>query len=96
MKPKEGLSTPVVFQHLDLDQLSPADPVNLLEQFTDYSLNRAEYVNDLESPAFKAMPSLQQMKLELQVFVQKKGKMLFLNIVAGVAFAGMLHFRTVK
>lgn len=30
-------------------------------------VTEAEYVNDLEPPAFKAMPSLQQMKLELQV-----------------------------
>lgn len=67
MKPSEGLSTPVVFQHLDYDELSEVEPAHLLHQFMDRGVVEAEYVNDLESPAFKAMPSLQQMKLELQV-----------------------------
>lgn len=32
-------------------------------------LAEADYVNDLELPAFKAMPSLQQMKTELEVWI---------------------------
>ncbi len=67
MKPKEGLSTPVVFRHLDYDRLARVKPSHLLEQFVEGGLAEAEYVNDLELPAFKAMPSLQKMKAELQV-----------------------------
>lgn len=67
MKPNEGLSTPVVFRHLDYDELSRVEPTHLLKQFVEEGLAEAEYVNDLELPAFKAMPSLQKMKAELEV-----------------------------
>lgn len=67
MKPNEGLSTPIVFRHLEYDQLSRVEPGRLLTQFTENGVAVAEYINDLEAPAFKAMPSLRQMKLELQV-----------------------------
>lgn len=67
VKPNEGLSTPVVFRHLEYDQLSRVEPGRLLTQFMEKGVAVAEYVNDLEAPAFKAMPSLRQMKLELQV-----------------------------
>lgn len=67
MKPNKGLSTPVVFRHLDYDQLSGVEPAGLLKQFMEEGLAEADYVNDLELPAFKAMPSLQTMKEELQV-----------------------------
>lgn len=67
VKPSEGLSTPVVFRHLDYDELSRVDPAGLLHGFMERGLIEAEYVNDLEPPAFKAMPSLQKMKLELEV-----------------------------
>lgn len=67
MKPNKGLSTPVVFRHLDYDQLSRVEPAHLLKQFMQKGVADAEYVNDLELPAFKAMPSLQNMKAELQV-----------------------------
>ncbi|CAM9604918.1 unnamed protein product [Ectocarpus sp. 6 AP-2014] len=66
VKPNKGLSTPVVFRHLDYDQLSRIEPAGLLKQFIEEGLAEAEYVNDLELPAFKAMPSLQTMKEELQ------------------------------
>ncbi|CAB1099361.1 unnamed protein product [Ectocarpus sp. CCAP 1310/34] len=66
VKPNKGLSTPVVFRHLDYDQLSRIEPAGLLKQFMEEGLAEADYVNDLELPAFKAMPSLQTMKEELQ------------------------------
>ncbi|CAM9875391.1 unnamed protein product, partial [Ectocarpus sp. 4 AP-2014] len=65
VKPNKGLSTPVVFRHLDYDQLSRIEPAGLLKQFMEEGLAEADYVNDLELPAFKAMPSLQTMKEEL-------------------------------
>lgn len=67
MKPRGGLSTPVVFRHLDYDLLSSKDPEQLLRKFIQHGVTDAEYVNDLELPAFRAMPSLQQMKVELEV-----------------------------
>ncbi|CAN0143630.1 unnamed protein product [Scytosiphon promiscuus] len=66
VKPEKGLSTPVVFRHLDYNQLSRVEPTSLLEQFLEKGVTDAEYVNDLELPAFRAMPSLQTMKEELQ------------------------------
>lgn len=68
VKPNKGLSTPVVFRHLDYDQLSRVEPTDLLKQFVEEGLTEAEYVNDLELPAFKALPSLQKMKAELEVW----------------------------
>ncbi|CAM9242377.1 unnamed protein product [Ascophyllum nodosum] len=65
VKPREGLSTRTVFGHIDYDHLSPIEPSQLLHQFTQHGLD-ADFVNDLESPAFKAMPSLLQMKQELE------------------------------
>lgn len=56
-----------MFRHLDYDELSRVDPAVLLHGFTERGLIEAEYVNDLEPPAFKAMPSLEKMKLELEV-----------------------------
>lgn len=71
VKPSEGLSTQVVFRHLEYDQLSSKDPAQLLKQFVEIGVSDAEYVNDLELPAFKAMPSLRQMKRELEVREQE-------------------------
>lgn len=82
MKPKEGLSTPVVFRHLDYDQLALVEPTHLLEQFMEGGLAEAEYVNDLELPAFKAMPSLQKMKAELQVRTPERKPCCFYSVVA--------------
>lgn len=77
VKPKEGLSTPLVFRHLDYDQLGRVEPTHLLKQFVEGGLAEAEYVNDLELPAFKAMPSLQKMKTELQVGIPEINTLLF-------------------
>lgn len=86
VKPSEGLSTPVVFRHLDYDQLSRADPAGLLHGFMEGDLVEAEYLNDLEPPAFKAMPSLQKMKLELQVrSFEKRGHLLYFIVLAGIS-----------
>lgn len=67
VKPSGGLSTPTVFRRLDYEKLSRKDPVQLLHHFVERGVDGANYINDLELPAFEAMPSLQQMKLELQV-----------------------------
>lgn len=67
MKPSGGLSTPAVFRNLDYERLSPKDPAGLLKEFVAHGVDEADYVNDLELPAFKAMPSLLQIKTELQV-----------------------------
>lgn len=67
MKPSQGLSTPAVFRHLDCEHLSTVEPSHLLQQFLEKDLVDAEYVNDLELPAFKAMPLLERMKQELKV-----------------------------
>lgn len=69
VKPREGLSTPLVFRNMEYDQLSTKDPLELLKNFLEQGVFSAEYVNDLELAAFKVMPSLLQMKTELQVRV---------------------------
>ena len=62
VKPPQGLSTPKVFKHLNLDQLSKYDPENSLENFY---LNQPCYYNDLEEAAFILQPSLQSLKHQL-------------------------------
>ncbi|KAG5185895.1 4-diphosphocytidyl-2c-methyl-d-erythritol kinase [Tribonema minus] len=66
IKPEEGLSTPMVFKHLDYNELSSEDPLELLKSFQDKGIEGATYLNDLEPPAFKALPMLKQMKQDMQ------------------------------
>jgi len=67
-KPKEGLSTPAVYQNLKLAQLvsqgqeQDQDPKILLHGFLK---GKPTYINDLEAPAFKVMPSLADFKAKL-------------------------------
>lgn len=58
VKPAEGLSTPLIFKNLDLKSCAPDDPLELLKQ-------ERFFLNDLEEPAFKVMPSLMELKKEL-------------------------------
>lgn len=59
IKPKEGLSTPLVYKHLQLDKLEKRDPEKVLKNFF---LGNQEYFNDLEEPAFRLMPSLKLLR----------------------------------
>jgi len=65
IKPAKGLSTPLVFKNLDYNELTKEDPLEILKSFDDGIYN-ANYVNDLEPPAFRVMPELRQMKEELE------------------------------
>lgn len=67
VKPRAGLSTPVVFRRLDYERLSKEDPEELLRRFTAGGVPSAKFINDLEFPAFEVMPALRDMKTELQV-----------------------------
>lgn len=64
VKPKEGLSTPLVFKNLQLKACSRADPRALLFQMLD-DLDAAEFVNDLEDSSFKVLPRLRTLKEKL-------------------------------
>ena len=71
VKPNIGLSTPAVFKSLDYDQLSTADPEELLQDFLDSeggveSVDASRYINDLEPPAFANVPALSVLKDQLQ------------------------------
>ncbi|CAM9535852.1 unnamed protein product [Discosporangium mesarthrocarpum] len=66
VKPNGGLSTPTVFKNLDYELLSNEDPLELLQNLASFGLDGAKLINDLEPPAFKAMPSLSEMKMALQ------------------------------
>lgn len=61
-KPDEGLSTPLVFKHLDLEKLPFRDTHHVLQNFY---LDRPQYFNDLEAPAFKIKPYLKSLKGQL-------------------------------
>lgn len=61
-KPAQGLSTPTVFKHLDLTQLSLHDPERTLIGFYN---GRPLYYNDLEEPAFRIDPALHHIKQQL-------------------------------
>lgn len=61
VKPKEGLPTPLIFKFLKLDECSSEDPAILLQK----NSKGIYFLNDLEKPAFQALPSLQTLKNEL-------------------------------
>lgn len=53
VKPPVGLSTPEIFKALDLQQLSKADPRQLLRHIQESQhIQQDHYINDLERPAF--------------------------------------------
>jgi 4-diphosphocytidyl-2-C-methyl-D-erythritol kinase len=69
VKPDVGLSTPSVFKALEYDKLSKLDAdKTLLPAFLDGIDNVPEeyFINDLEPPAFKCLPELQELKEQLQ------------------------------
>lgn len=69
VKPNVGLSTPTVFKSLDYDLLSNLDPEQLLADFTSKGVENVSadsYINDLEPPAFKNLPELEELKTALQ------------------------------
>lgn len=62
IKPPFGLSTPQVYQTLNLASLKPRDPKLSLEE---HLLGKGEYYNDLEEAAFALEPSLATLKASL-------------------------------
>lgn len=62
VKPPFGLSTPAVFQCLNLSLLSARDPRNSLE---GHLYSAGDYYNDLEEAAFSLEPSLRRIKTTL-------------------------------
>lgn len=62
VKPLEGLPTNQVYQNLDVSALEARDPQVSLEGFLS---GKAEYFNDLEVPAFRIMPKLLSLKMQL-------------------------------
>lgn len=68
VKPNIGLSTPAVFKALEYEKLSSVDPEEvLLPTFLKGIDNVPDnyFINDLEPPAFKCVPQLQQLKDDL-------------------------------
>lgn len=62
VKPQEGLATPLIFQHLKLEECSAQDPEKLL---ASWQSNHPIASNDLEIPSFRLLPSLQNLKQTL-------------------------------
>ncbi len=58
-KPEGGLSTPRVYQALNLEKCAKEDPEALLESFFS---GKPIFHNDLEAPAFRLKPSLKEFK----------------------------------
>lgn len=54
-----------VFQALDLDTRSTADPLDLLDLHTKQESGTDKFVNDLEPPAFTCLPDLKALKERL-------------------------------
>jgi len=68
IKPDIGLSTPAVFRALEYDKLSTLDADETLLPAFLKGIDQvpSEYfINDLEPPAFKCVPELQELKEEL-------------------------------
>mmetsp|Transcript_12822 Transcript_12822/g.22105 ORF Transcript_12822/g.22105 Transcript_12822/m.22105 type:complete len:192 (-) Transcript_12822:649-1224(-) len=66
VKPDPGLSTARIFKALDLSNLSPADPDQLLSRFVAGTQTPDDYLNDLETASFAALPLLHDLKRRLQ------------------------------
>lgn len=62
VKPKEGLSTPLVYKNCRVDEFQVRDPEKSLQSFIQ---GEPEYYNDLEIPSFAILPSLKEMKTML-------------------------------
>lgn len=62
IKPNAGLSTPAIYQALNLKECSQRDPNQLLASF--YSGTPC-FINDLELPAFRLCPLLEPLKQKL-------------------------------
>ncbi|MCH9627800.1 MAG: 4-diphosphocytidyl-2-C-methyl-D-erythritol kinase [Chlamydiales bacterium] len=73
-KPKGGLSTPKVYQALNLDKCSQEDPEALLESFL---AGKPVFHNDLEAPAFRLRPSLREVKERLEGTMSGSGTAFF-------------------
>lgn len=66
VKPPIGLSTPQIFKALDLDRRSNVDPKLVLHRLREGEWkNPANYINDLEQPAFDCLPELKALKEKL-------------------------------
>lgn len=66
IKPPVSLSTPAIFKALDLDRTSAAEPRELLAALQEQAtVTQALCVNDLEAPAFRVLPELEQLKQRL-------------------------------
>lgn len=63
VKPPTGLSTPEVYRRLNVANLSMRDPEKHLHELI---AGKKCFFNDLEAPAFEALPALSQLKQELQ------------------------------
>lgn len=70
VKPDVGLSTPQIFKGLGLSpgqEMDGADPEAILKEITDSgALAQGSCVNDLEAPAFAALPELAALKDKLR------------------------------
>lgn len=62
IKPSEGLSTPEVYRRLNVSSLPERHPDKCLE---DLLRGGSSYFNDLEGPAFSALPKLKTLKEQL-------------------------------
>jgi len=74
VKPPEGLSTPAVYKALNLSECSKKDPEELLEGFLN---KKPVFLNDLERPAFKLMPSLEAIKQKHGAIMSGSGTAFF-------------------
>lgn len=74
-KPEYGLSTPAVYKELNLKECSSRDPEDLLQEF----LSGGEpFLNDLETPAFRLMPLLIDVKRKTQGIMSGSGTAFFI------------------
>lgn len=70
IKPNFGLSTPEIYQALDLRTCSQEDPLQLLG---DFYKGKPRFINDLEIPALTIRPELTYFLRETQIFMTGSG-----------------------
>jgi len=68
VKPERGLSTPAIFKSMGLtngQEHEGPDPRGVLSQICTSGVSQAMCMNDLEAPAFRALPCLSNLKQRL-------------------------------
>ncbi|BBM98793.1 4-diphosphocytidyl-2-C-methyl-D-erythritol kinase [Marchantia polymorpha subsp. ruderalis] len=79
MKPQEECGTADVYKLLRLEDCSSADPQELLNDVMKNGITQSVCINDLETPAFKVLPSLKLLKQRIAAASRGRYQAVFMS-----------------